>query len=367
MLIDCGKGTTDISIFDVENKENFVSIYKNGFPAAGQYISFGILMALTKQIGIDINEVVRIISEEKENIKSWIKLMEIVDSFKKVDTGYEITRKKEDIKEQNNDFNKEYNKVINSENLLDFFKTKNNNRYKLYDDDKYIETHIKKIIKKIKEMIKDHKFYKIILTGNSFYFTNFIFEIKKQLKEYTTNNDMDYIVFRDNNLIMKNVDVKKICLDGALSEKGFLYSDFPSSLQIALPKTKDSDIMKMIKDSIDSLDKYLKKEIERNTDNETNNKTYNFNADFFRNKNNIIYKNNTVFNSGSFPLELTEAPSINESLYIFLNKDNIVLKDKIQQYILEEKPNQNAYRDFIYKSLFPTALVRSLYNILNNN
>jgi hypothetical protein len=253
LLIDCGKGTTDISILEILDGKP-ISNYRNGIAGAGNYISFGFIEAIFKQTKIDNEE------QYLEKLNEFIsykgntkRFMDVVEQFKR---AYSNENKKIDLGTIEIDLGSGPKKL----NTLDLFTslglslTEFVNNIEPFSESKLlsIENILEKcitelsneIINNIEQSSIDFKEIELVLlTGRGFLFKPLYNKIETILQNKLKPNRGLFNRNKTNiNEIIpdlgKRINLKNICLYGGLNMKGQYISDNPTfDIKTIAPKS----------------------------------------------------------------------------------------------------------------------------------
>lgn len=245
LLIDCGKGTTDISILEIVDG-NPISCYRNGIAGAGNIINYGFIEAILKQTKITNQEqylnALKEIIKYKGNHKAFL---DVVEKFKraysnenkeinlgaiKVNTGSGSFKSLNTLEVLNE------NSPIRLNNLVEYIQEHSGSKLANVDHilNNYIDDLSNEIISTIELSGVDFKEIELVLlTGRGFLFKPFYNKIesilheklkpKKSLFSFSPKNVKEMIPSLENRINLKN-----ICLYGGLNMKGQYNSDNPT-------------------------------------------------------------------------------------------------------------------------------------------
>ena len=245
LLIDCGKGTTDISILEMLDGKPIAN-YRNGIAGAGNFISFGFLEAILKQTKIDNEEQYLKLLEEfisKDGVSEKFP-SEIIERFKR---SYTDDNKKINFGEIELDFNTGELEKIKSVKILEgltlnsfLLKVKlgnySNCKLENIEDiiDKYTSELSNEIINNIEQSSIDfRKIELVLLTGRGFLFKPLYKKIETTLQNKIRPNKGLFNFTKTNSSeiipdLGKRFNLKNICLYGGLNMKGQYISDNPT-------------------------------------------------------------------------------------------------------------------------------------------
>jgi hypothetical protein len=243
LLIDCGKGTTDISILEILDGKPIAN-YRNGFAGAGNFISFGIFEAIINQTKIENQE------QFLQKLKGFIsykgntkRFMDVIEQFKR---AYNYNNHNIDLGTLKIDLgigSKNLNTVdlfsslgISPAEFANILAPYTNSKLLNIDHiiDKYTTELSDEIIKYIEQSNIDFKKIELVLlTGRGFLFNPLYDKIETLLQNkiipkkwyhYFTNTNNSEIIPD----LRKNINLKNICLYGGLNMKGQHISDNPT-------------------------------------------------------------------------------------------------------------------------------------------
>lgn len=244
LIIDAGKGTTDFSILQQqEDGTKYKSLYKNGLPISGNYLTYAFYEAASeyfKSVKINLSQILQ--EACQNNPRDVIDFMDILEEFKKnykeegLREVQQLELKETDIVKSLDDCNHKLNKINKKEELLPGLKDFVNKRMTVI---------VKRMIENIKKVMPDNKqFLNVIFTGRGFLFEPFSQMMKAEL---VSNNLM-----RRDQIILQYSDgkAKHICVTGA-SNLGLGVSINENSELICipvLPKSKRRGVFSRITD-----------------------------------------------------------------------------------------------------------------------
>jgi hypothetical protein len=243
LLIDCGKGTTDISILEILDGKPIAN-YRNGFAGAGNFISFGIFEAIINQTKIENQE------QFLQKLKGFItykgntkRFMDVIEQFKR---AYNYNNHNIDLGTLKIDLgigSKNLNTVdlfsslgISPAEFANILAPYTNSKLLNIDHiiDRYTTELSDEIIKYIEQSNIDFKKIELVLlTGRGFLFNPLYDKIETLLQNkiipkkwyhYFTNTNNSEIIPD----LRKNINLKNICLYGGLNMKGQHISDNPT-------------------------------------------------------------------------------------------------------------------------------------------
>lgn len=259
IVIDCGKGTTDISVVqsDESNAKAIRSIYRNGFAGAGNLVTFAVMEsglhflktnALAHEDGIkNFNAFVKPAFAPVVQADLRSELFKIAEAWKK---NYTVERSKADIEEIWKDVR---SGNIGIENLFSTMPTPEVVMSILlkpdavYDWGGHIETAIGNIVEKIistlapvvQEMVKKGNCGGILLSGRGFMFKPLESAVASAIKNI---KGLENAVIFDT----AQFNLKEICLNGVFARSVLSYNEIVSTpIEIKkgeLRKFKKSDI-----------------------------------------------------------------------------------------------------------------------------
>lgn len=233
LVIDSGQGTTDLSILEtVPNSMNqFISIYKAGIPAAGQYLSFAIIQALSKALKMkSINEFIDyFFSSDNVLLDQQIFAGRKIDFLNKIDKIKALSLLKIGNERGNTSILEDFRRIQYKqdgyfESLSESVLSKLIKEKQIINDSHYyVGRAIAKICQIIVNRINDLtaiapiKFDKIIFAGRAFKYKPFKIVLEQILQLHFSSKT--YIhdkkkLFVDN----EQYNFKRICLIGALSK-----------------------------------------------------------------------------------------------------------------------------------------------------
>jgi hypothetical protein len=243
LLIDCGKGTTDISILEMIDGKPIAN-YRNGIAGAGNFISFGFLEAILKQTKIENKE--QFLQKLKElisytgNTKGFI---DIVEQFKR---AYSNENNKIDLGTIQIDLGsgpKNLNTLdlftslgLSLNNLVEIIEPYSNSKLLNIEHiiDKYTSELCDEIINNIEQSgIDFRKIELVLLTGRGFLFKPLYNKIETTLEDKIRPNKglLNFNRTKISEIIPdlgKRINLKNICLYGGLNMKGQYISDNPT-------------------------------------------------------------------------------------------------------------------------------------------
>lgn len=346
LIIDAGKGTTDFSILRRQNDKRsvFDSLYRNGIPASGHFLTFAFYEALRDFLNSEnITLKDKVENALKNDDKSTLlNFMTILEQFKINYDEYSFdgevaTDKLNASSASTLDGITSYLK----ENLIDRKKHIPNVKEKVNDKIKSLVDLIEKKIKSAIEQEQNFRqFTQILLTGRGFLFMPF----QNAVKDMLTNNgwitDRNHIHSYSN----ENNKAKIICLEGAFRTEEIIINDNSELIGRSytdIPPIQTKWLHKKLKNRFD---RWLHK---RNRGNFLN-------KDFFYNGITGIQSTNlNVFISGR-KIEndiLRDDDSGNERRIYFIG-EGFIVQNKGTSKPIEENLNENM-NDKVKQTLFP--------------
>lgn len=211
LIIDAGKGTTDFSILQQqEDSTKYKSIYKNGLPISGNYLTYAFYEAASeyfKSAKINLSKI--LYDACQSNPGSVIEFMNILERFKKnykekgLKEVQQLELQETDIVKTLDACNEKLKKINQEEEMLPRLKDFVNKR---------MEVIVKRMIENIKKVMPNKKkFLNVIFTGRGFLFKPFSQMMKAEL---VSNNlmqpDQKILQYSDGN-------AKHICVTGAFN------------------------------------------------------------------------------------------------------------------------------------------------------
>ena len=222
LIIDAGKGTTDLSVITAGQNNHFSSIYRDGFAGAGNAITYSFLDTLTAIVAGQDNtktreEIIRKIIEMDPS--SQIPFLRAMENLKKNFATGNASNKMvtlEEIKKIKNENNELYNNPsLDPELLLEIIENQIlKNGQTIGDYFGLIEQCISAIIDKVITAIENSgisNFKQIILTGRAFRFSPLREKLREKLDTHF-NGKM--------NFLYQGEKLKTCCLYGPLNFKG---------------------------------------------------------------------------------------------------------------------------------------------------
>lgn len=208
LIIDAGKGTTDFSILQEQvDSTKYKSIYKNGIPISGNYLTYAFYEAASKYFKsakINLSELLQ--NACKDNPCDVIEFMDILEKFKHnyKDSNKEVLQlelRETDIVNNLGNCNKKLENII--QYLLPGINDFVNRRMGVI---------VKRMIENIKKVMPDNKqFLNVIFTGRGFLFKPFAQMMRKELESNKLMQpDQEILQYSDAN-------AKHICVKGAFN------------------------------------------------------------------------------------------------------------------------------------------------------
>jgi uncharacterized protein (DUF952 family) len=240
-LIDCGKGTTDISIVSIED-ECPISHFRGGFAGAGNYLTYGFVESILKSSSAKSNEEYVSILKKIVADKDTATLDNFMDSAEKLKRAFDSSNSElvlDDI-DINDVALKEW-LVPNELTLRELYgaldKIKNK---KIQDDGGILQHHIEELSQKIVDELGNSnislgEIKLFVLTGRGFMLDNFrqsvIHKICEARDRINRNNPLKKKSDPEKlfpNLQSGIANLKEICLYGAFTKVNMLQTDNPT-------------------------------------------------------------------------------------------------------------------------------------------
>lgn len=240
-LIDCGKGTTDISIVSIED-ECPISHFRGGFAGAGNYLTYGLIESILKSTGVKSNEEYITILKKIVADKDTATLDNFVDSAEKLKRAFDTNNGELNLNEieinavalKNWDVPNELN-LRTLYGALDGIKGK-----KIQDDNGIVLRHIEELSQKIVDELNNSnislsEIKLFVLTGRGFMLDAFRQSVVDKVCEARDKtNRNNFLKKKSNpqklfpNLQSGIANLKEICLYGAFTKVNMLQTDNPT-------------------------------------------------------------------------------------------------------------------------------------------
>jgi len=360
-LIDCGKGTTDISIIKVVDGRP-VSQFRGGFAGAGNYLTFAFVKSILKATKIqdssELKAVLKKVLEEKDSIKDlFVDAAEKLKRFYKDGNGLLALDKYKVLDTFLEDWNILDDELDLGELARELEKIDSR---KIIDGYGIVDSHINNLsqlileeIKKSNIQLKEIKHF--ILTGRGFLLDDFKQNVIKTICGERDKGTILPPIKSDPKKLFpdfQNIEskLKEICLHGSFSKSNMQQTDNPtfdinivkSGLSIAGIK-----LLKDRKQKISSMEYVLQEGLDIKITNSTQgeieigNKTYSFNMQDVDGELTLYFIGNAY----------------NSNMPYLLKSGNEVIKLEKQHKHSQDEGDQ---QEFVAKTMFPYIGVKYL-------